>query len=162
MSSRVIVKARERTAEATRAASRPARRGQGGGQRVHPGGTVIARGLTRRRGLREPPSISSQLAPCPPPVGGPPRVSASNNGKNCLPAWHHPALLGACSRCPPSGPTCSPALAMRLECEGSSRSGVPRAQSAGPGREKTEPRRPTTRHSAPAGHSPASASNLPG
>lgn len=71
MSSRVIVKARERTAEATQAASRPARRGQGGGQRVHPGGTVIARGLTRRRGLQEPPSISSQLATCPPPGGRP-------------------------------------------------------------------------------------------
>ena len=71
MSSRVIVKVRERTAEATQAASRPARRGQGGGKRVHPGGTVIARGLTRRRGLQEPPSISSQLATCPPPGGRP-------------------------------------------------------------------------------------------
>lgn len=65
MSSRLIVKARE-NAEAARAASGPARRGQGGGQCVHPGGTVIALGLTRRRGLRTPPSISIQLATRPP------------------------------------------------------------------------------------------------
>lgn len=62
MSSLVIVKARERIAEAARAASGSARRGQGGGQSVHPGGTVIAPGLTRRRGLGAPPSISIQLA----------------------------------------------------------------------------------------------------
>lgn len=62
MSGRVIVKARERIAEAARAASGPVRRGQGGRQCVHPGGTVIARGLTRRQGLGAPPSISIQLA----------------------------------------------------------------------------------------------------
>ena len=66
MSSRVMVKARERIAQAAQAASRPARRGQGGRQCVRPGGTVIAPGLTRRRGLRAPPSISIQLATCPP------------------------------------------------------------------------------------------------
>lgn len=117
MSSRVIVKAREQIAEAARAASRPARWGQGGGQCVHPGGTVIARGLTRRRqGLQAPPSISIQLATCPPTgrAGGRVWVSASNNGKNCLPAWHYPSLPGARRPSPFSGPTRPSALASGL------------------------------------------------
>lgn len=73
MSSRVIVKARERMAQAARAASGPSRRGQRVGQCVRAGGTVIAPGLTRRRGLGAPPSISIQLATRPPP---PPQTGA--------------------------------------------------------------------------------------
>lgn len=62
MLSPVIVKARKRIAQAAaQAASGPARRGQGGRQCGHPGGTVIAPGLTRRQRLRAPPSISIQL-----------------------------------------------------------------------------------------------------
>lgn len=61
MLSSVIVKARKRIAQAARAASGPARRGQCGRRCGHPGGTVIAPGLTRRQGLRAPPSISIQL-----------------------------------------------------------------------------------------------------
>jgi hypothetical protein len=43
----------------------PRVRGQGGGQCVHPGGTVIAPDLTRRQGVGAPPSISIQLAMSP-------------------------------------------------------------------------------------------------
>lgn len=101
MSSRVIVLARERIAQSARVASGPARRGQGGQQCVQPGGTVIARGLTRRRGLRAPPSISIHLATpplTPDQAGGRAWASAPNNENNCLPAWHYPYLLWAC--CP--------------------------------------------------------------
>lgn len=62
MSRPVIVKARERIAEVARVATGPARRGQDGALCVHPGRTVIAPGLTRRRGREAPPSIYIQLA----------------------------------------------------------------------------------------------------
>lgn len=89
MSRQVIVKAREQIAEVARVATRPIRRGQNGGSVCSSWQDSNCPGFDTTPGAR---GASIHLHPVseasPDRAGGRTWALATNNGDNCLCAWH--------------------------------------------------------------------------